>query len=275
MSYKTILVHADATQQPAPRIALAAQLALACDAHLVGVATTGVSRYVYQEGGADLARTLLAPYMDGLFATAERALDRFERIASAAGVGSREKRLMDDEAGAALVLAARYADLVVLGQQDPAAPGAPVGGDLAAWVLLACARPLLVVPYAQQASAAGRRILVGWNGSPQAVRALAAALPFLRRAEHVTVASFDTPAESAADSAGLAPYLARHGVDADLVHDSTGLDVGEGLLSMAADRGADMLVMGGYGHARLRELLLGGATRTVMRSMTVPVLLAH
>lgn len=275
MSYKTILVHADATQQPARRIVLAAQLALDYDAHLIGVATTGVSRYVYQEGGADLARTLLAPYMDGLFAAAERALDRFERIASAAGVNSREKRLMDDEAGAALVLAARYADLIVLGQQDPAAPGAPVGGDLAAWVLLACARPLLVVPYAQQAPAPGRRILVGWNGSGQAVRAIAAALPLLRRADSVTVASFDTPAESAADSAALAPYLARHGVDADLVHDSTGLDVGEGLLSMAADRGADMLVMGGYGHARLRELLLGGATRTVLRSMTVPVLLAH
>lgn len=275
MSYKTIVVHADATQQPAPRIALAAQLALAYDAHLAGVATTGVSRYLYQEGGVDLARTLLAPYMDGLYATAGRALERFERIARAAGVASCEARLMDDEAGAALVLAARYADLVVLGQQDPAAPEAPVGGDLAAWVLLACARPLLVVPYAQQAFAPGRRILAGWNGSPQAMRALGAALPFLQRAERVTVASCETPAEPAADSAGLGPYLSRHGVAADLVRHSTGLDAGEGLLSLAADLGADMLVMGGYGHARLRELLLGGATRTVMRSMTVPVLLAH
>ena len=275
MSYKTILVHADAAPQPATRIALAAGLALAHDAHLVGVATTGVSRYWYQEAGADLARTLLAPYMDQLFATAERALERFERIASAAGAGSREKRLMDDEAGAALVLAARYADLVVLGQQDQAAPNPAVGGDLAAWVLLACARPLLVVPCAQQAPAAGRSILVGWNGSMQAVRALGAALPFLRRAERVTVASFATPAEPAADSAGLAPYLARHGVEADLVHASTGLDAGEALLSMAAERGADMLVMGGYGHARLSELLLGGATRTVLRAMNVPVLFAH
>ena len=287
MSYKTILVHADATQQPAPRIALAAQLALAYDAHLVGVATTGVSRYVYQEGGASLARTLLAPYMDQLFARAEQALDRFERIARTAGVPSFEKRLLDDEAGAALVLAARYADLAVLGQHDPAAPGAPPGGDLAAWVLLACARPLLVVPYTPREFAIGRRILVGWNGSPQAVRALDAALPFLRRADSVIVASFgratesaaesaaELAAESAADSAWLPPYLKRQGVDADIVHGAAGLDVGEGLLSMAAERGADMLVMGGYGHTRVRELLLGGATRTVLRAMTVPVLLAH
>lgn len=295
MSYKTILVHADATQQPAPRIALAAQLALAYDAHLVGVATTGVSRYVYQEGGASLARTLLAPYMDQLFARAEQALDRFERIARTAGVPSFEKRLLDDEAGAALVLAARYADLAVLGQHDPAAPGAPPGGDLAAWVLLACARPLLVVPYTPREFAIGRRILVGWNGSPQSVRALDAALPFLRRADSVIVASFgrsaesaaesaaesvaesaaDLAAESAADSAWLPPYLERQGVDADIVHGAAGLDVGEGLLSMAAECGADMLVMGGYGHTRVRELLLGGATRTVLRAMTVPVLLAH
>lgn len=275
MTYKTILVHADATEQAATRIALAAQLALAYDAHLVGVATTGVSRYFYQEGAADLARTVLAPCMDQLFAAAERSLDRFERLAHDAGVGAREKRLLDDEAGAGLVLAARYADLVVLGQQDPAAPYAPAGGDLAAWVLLACARPLLVVPYAQQEIGAGRRVLVAWNGSPQAVRALAAALPLLRRADSVTVASFATPAEPAAADTQLAPYLARHAVDADIVHQSTGGDVGAALLSMASERAADLLVMGGYGHARLRELVLGGATRTVMRAMAVPVLLAH
>lgn len=275
MPYKTILVHADATEQAARRIGFAAQLALTHDAHLAGVAVTGVSRYLYQQGGADLARTLLAPYMDGLFATAERALDAFERLARDAGVRSFERRLLDDEAGAALVLSARYADLVVLSQHDPAAPGAPVGGDLAAWVLLACARPLLVVPYTQQEVGTGRRVLVAWNGSPQAVHALSAALPVLRRADTVTVASFDTPVEPAADDAGLGPYLARHGVNAEIVHASTGFDVGDAMLSMAADRSADMLVMGGYGHARLHELLLGGATRTVLQSMTVPVLLAH
>lgn len=275
MPYKTILVHVDASEHAATRIGLAAQLALEHDAHLAGVAVTGVSRYLYQQGGADLARTLLAPYMDGLVATAERALGAFEDVARDAGVRSFERRLLDDEAGAALVLSARYADLVVVSQHDPAAPGASVGGDLAAWVLLACARPLLVVPCARREVATGRRILVAWNGSLQAVRALSAALPMLRQADAVTVASFDTPTEPATDAAGLASYLGRHGVDAEILRASTGLDVGEAMLSMAADRTADMLVMGGYGHARLRELLLGGATRTVLRSMTVPVLLAH
>ena len=274
MSYKTILMHVDGSTHDPACIALASVLALQYEAHLIGAALTGVSRFFYQESGADLMRTVLAPYMDELFRKRQAALDRFEGLAAAASVRSYEKRLIDDEAAAGLVLAARYADLVVLGQADPGAPAAP-GGALAASVLLACPRPLLVVPYVQGDSATGRRVLVAWNGSSQAMRAVNAALPFLRRADSVTVAMFSTPHEPLAADPDLALYLKRHGVDGEIVHMATDRDVGAALLSLVADQDADLLVMGGYGRTRLRELLLGGVTRSVMEAMTVPALFTH
>jgi nucleotide-binding universal stress UspA family protein len=119
-------------------------------------------------------------------------------------------------------------------------------------------RPLLVVPYVQREAPCGRRVVVAWNGSPQAARAVSAALPLLRRADSVTVASFGTPDEPAEPDPDIAPCLKRHGVEAELVTEPTPLEVGDCLLSLVADRAADLLVMGGYGRARLRETLLGG-----------------
>jgi nucleotide-binding universal stress UspA family protein len=274
MDCKTILVHVDESAHAATRIALAAQLALRHDAHLVGVALTGVSRYYYREGGADLARTVLAPHMDELYRHAEARLDAFTHIALQAGVRSHERRLVDDETGAGLAMSGLYADLLVVGQSEPGTPTPPPGGDLAAHVLFACPRPLLVVPYIQQETAPGRHVLLAWNGSTEAIRALDAALPFLRRAEKVTVAGFAAPGDPAIDPA-LLPYLQRHGIDAAPVAESPRLDGGEPLLSLVAERGADLLVMGGYGRPRLSELLLGGVTRSILQAMTVPVLMAH
>ena len=275
MRYKTILVHVDDTPQAATTIALAARLALGADAHLLGVATTGVSRFFYRDAGADLARTVLAPYIDERLRAAEALLARFEALATRIGVRSFERRLIDDETGAALALATRYADLVVLGQPDPAQPMPPGGADLPAYTLFGGAHPVLVVPYIQADPVTGRRILLAWNGSTQAARAANAALPLLRTAEAVVVVVVGTPAEPAQADDALLAWLARHDVDAELVADATTLDIGGCLLSLAADRASDLLVMGGYGHARLRELLLGGATRTVLQTMTIPVLMAH
>ena len=273
MPYKTIVVHVDGSAQAATRIALAARLALRHDAHLVGAALTGVSRLFYQEGSAALVRTALAPWMDRLYRRCERELDQFARLAAQAGVSSFEPRLVDDESGAGLVLCGRYADLVVLGQADPDVAPAP-GGALAPYVMLACPRPLLLLPHGHEGLLAGRRVLIAWNGSVQAAHAVSAALPLLGQAESVTVASF-APSNGAAGDIGVAAWLKRHGIDAALVAEATDLDPGERLLSLLADQGADLLVMGGYARARVRELLLGGVTRTVLRGMTVPVLLAH
>jgi nucleotide-binding universal stress UspA family protein len=274
MNFKTIMVHVDDSDRAATRIEVACALALRQEAHLVGVALTGVSRYYYRDAGTDLARTVLAPYMDEIYRKAERALDAFTGLATAAGVRSHERRLVDDETGAGLALSGRYADLLVLGQSEPGTPTPPPGGDLAAHVLLACPRPLLVVPYIQRDAAVGKRILVAWNGSTEAVRALSAALPLLRQADSVAIAGF-CPADEAAADPALLPYLKRHGISATLIKESPGLGSGEPLLSLLADQCADLLVMGGYGRARLSELVLGGVTRTVLQAMTVPVLMAH
>lgn len=270
MPYKTILVHVDDSPGAAVRIALAAQLAARFDAHLVGAALSGISRLFYQEAGADLLRTVLAPHMEALYGNCARRLDTFERLAAASGPGSREARLIDDETSAGLVLAGRYADLLVLGQRDPGLPQPP-GGDALPAVLLSCPCPLLVVPYIQRDGATGRRVLLAWDGSAEAMRALDAALPLLRQAESVAVARFGAPG----GDSQLAPYLGRHGVTALRIDESAHQDIGERLLTLVAEHGSDLLVMGGYGRARLSELLLGGVTRTVLDKMTVPVLLAH
>lgn len=274
MNSKTILVHVDQSPHAPTRSALAAQLALRHDAHLVGIALTGVSRYYYREGAADLARTVLAPHMDALFARAREALDGFARIAAGAGVRSHESRLVDDEAAAGLALSGRYADLLVLGQHEPGTPWEPLGGDLAAHLLLACPRPVLVVPSIQRSTDVGKRVVVAWNGSAEALRAIDAALPFLRQADSVTVATFGPAGEPGADPE-LLSWLLRHGIEARFLAESPGLEGGEPLLSLLADQGADLLVMGAYGRARMSEMLLGGVTRTVLEAMTVPVLMAH
>ena len=144
------------------------------------------------------------------------------------------------------------------------------------YVVLAAGRPVLVVPYIGARDTVGARIVVAWDGSREAARSIADALPFLTGAETVTLLMID-----ATNNPDIAPddirrYLARHTVDAELVATpSASLDVGDGLLSRVADLDADLLVMGAYGHSRLREFVMGGASRYIFQHMTVPVLMSH
>lgn len=187
---------------------------------------------------------------------------------------------------------ARHCDLLVLGQPDPAMPDGTAPG-LVSRLLVAGGCPLLFVPYAVDTplERCGSRVLVAWSDSRESARALRDALPLLRMAQHVELARF-----AGHDEAGPEPlqrvreYLALHGVQAQtrVLHgreSSIGerlaanwtpdAPVAEALLSHAADMDADLIVMGGYGHARLWELVLGGVTRTMLQSMTVPVLMSH
>jgi nucleotide-binding universal stress UspA family protein len=175
-------------------------------------------------------------------------------------------------------LSARYADLVVAGQ-----PEADDEGDLrglADELVFSAGRPVLFVPYAGRFPALGKRVLVAWDAGREAARAVTDALPLLQRAEAVEVCAFDP--EKRARKHGEQPgadvglYLARHGVKVTVARQSgAGYDVGAQILSRAADVGADLVVMGAYGHARVREMVLGGATRTLLEAMTVPVLMSH
>jgi nucleotide-binding universal stress UspA family protein len=283
MSYKTILVHVDESRHAAVRVRLAAAIAEHDDAHLVGAATTGASRYIYQggmpEAGAIDMTQPLAAHLAMLREHARAALSRFDEQARGLAVRSFESALIDDETGAGICLRAHYSDLTVIGQFDPDQRSPVIMSDFPEYVVLNAGRPVLIVPYAGKQESVGRHALVAWDGSVGATRAVANALPLLKRAEAVDVVVFnaaETPdAHGEQPGADIALYLARHGVKVEVRRRDTERDIGNALLSMTADLGADLLVMGGYGHSRFREILLGGVTHTVLEAMTLPVLMSN
>jgi nucleotide-binding universal stress UspA family protein len=275
MRYKTILVHVDADAAAPDRIRLAARLARQAGAHLVGTAPTGVSRFLDPAAAGPAIETRCRMLRDA----AGAALQAFDRIAGEEGVASREMRLADDDVDAALALQARYADIVIVSQPDAATVAPPFPADLAARLALGGGRPVLVVPRHGTCNAVGGAALVAWDGSREATRAVTGALPLLRAAAQVTVVDFggaESPAGIVEDPcAALGAWLHRHGVAARCGHRPLAPDVGEALLAEAAGVGAGLLVMGAYGHPRLREIVLGGVTETILAAMTLPVLLAH
>jgi nucleotide-binding universal stress UspA family protein len=196
---------------------------------------------------------------------------------SAAGLTTAEWRTTELDALDAVTLHGRYADLIVLGQPW-AEDTSGVGSGFAEQVMLEAGRPVLTVPYAGNFAAIGKRVLIAWNASREATRAVTDAMPFLRRAESVQVVVINPESgeHGAMPGSDIALYLARHGVNVEVYMDQAEQkDVGNEILSRAADFGADLIVMGAYGHSRFREMVMGGASRTVIDSMTVPVLLSH
>jgi nucleotide-binding universal stress UspA family protein len=192
-----------------------------------------------------------------------------------------EWRSSNADAVAALCLSARYADLLVAGQPEPKGDESsrlPPGfaGDL----VLSAGRPVLFVPYAGRFASVGKRVLVAWNAGREAARALRDALPLLKGAAQVDVVAFDPERGGASHGevpgADIGLYLSRHGIKVNVSQQSgANIDIGAQILSRAADLSADLIVMGAYGHSRMREQILGGATRTLLESMTVPVLMSH
>ena len=279
MSYKTILVHVDHSTHTPQRIRIAAEIALRENAHLTGLAMTGVSRYLLDSMRVPDNGAVLKTHVGFLRKQAESALDEYEKIVREMGVLSWERRLVDDEPAGGVSLEARYADLVVLGQTDTGEVLPAMMNDFPEYVVMYSGRPVLIVPYAGNFTQVGRKVLVAWDGSQEASRALDGAMPFLRAAAEVKVVVFNAEKQVNIDDeqpgATIALYLARHGVKVDVMQEATEQDSGNALLSLAADTFADLLVMGCYAHSRFRELLLGGASRTVLESMTLPVLMAH
>ncbi|GAC1430494.1 MAG: universal stress protein [Burkholderiaceae bacterium] len=280
MSYKTILVHVSEPTIVSQGVMVAAKLAVQFEAHLVGIAVTGLSAQAYFGDSIGSGAAILVETLASLRKQAGDRLAKFEIEARAAGVLSIEQRLVDDEAGVGIGVQARYSDLVVLSQINPEAFIPFLRDDFSEHVLVHSGRPVLVVPYAGHFETIGRRVLFGWDGSVEAARAVTAALPILKRAELVQVIVLNKGSSRPhGPHAGtdVALYLARHGVTVEVVEHtaSTETDAGNRLLSCAADFSADLIVMGGYAHPRLRERLWGGVTQTILASMTVPVFMAH
>ncbi len=284
MGFKDILVALDSAPPARGRIELAASLAERFNAHLIGLHTTVAAEAPRRRGYFDyFDRSLLDPlyrdFAEKMRTEAERARSLFEEIANRHGL-SAEWRAAAGYPSETAALHGRYVDLIVLGQPDPDDTQAVLFRPLPGEVALAVGRPILVIPYAGSWAVIGQRVLVGWDASREATRAINDAMPLLVGAEAVTILAVDPPDGPAGHGdipgADIALHLARHGVKAAIERTvSAGIGAGNALLSRAGDLGADLLVMGAYGHSRAHELLLGGATRTVLASTTLPVLMAH
>ena len=280
MDYRSIVVHLDAGTHCAERIDIATRLALGFGAHLAGVyaaAQRELPPGAVADGAPELTEEWRRIYRERSSDTTARFLD----CAARAGLDGAEARSAEGDPVDALTVSALYADLLVLGQRDPDEDQDQLGlpADFAELVLQAAGRPVLLVPYAGSFPSVGERVLVAWNASRTAARAVRDALPLLKRAASVTVLAVNpesTGMHGEVPGADIALYLARHGVRVEATENHThGLDAGTWLISRACDLSADLLVMGGYGHSRLGEAVFGGVTRSVLEQMTVPVLMEH
>ena len=182
---------------------------------------------------------------------------------------------------AAVVHRAHAADLVVAGQADPDNPPPASVRTLVEDVLMTAGRPLLLIPYAGRFDSIGTNVLVGWTPTREAARAVHDALPLFAPSAKVTVLTVESSGSAseteALPTADIAEHLARHGLDVAAARTvvSDGLPPADALLDYASDIGADLLVVGGYGHSRTREMIMGGVTRDLLRHMTLPVLMSH
>jgi nucleotide-binding universal stress UspA family protein len=280
MSYKTILVQLDQGVRRGERLELAFGLAEKFDANLIGLFALSAPR-IPSLALAEAGPVVVEAVKRQRGEAAQQAEREFRAgLVRHDGVRA-EWRMSAQDALGAVRLHARYADLVVVGQPLP--PGDDTDGLLSGFaeeLVLTAGRPVLLVPYAGRFSAVGDRVLLAWNAGREAARAMTDALPLLARAVEVQVVVFD-PDRGSGDhgeepGADIGLYLARHGVKVTVARQvGAGIDVGEQILSRAADVSADLVVMGAYGHSRTRELILGGVTRTLLESMTVPVLMSH
>ena len=285
MSFKDIIVVFTDARTSSVRLNIAVEIARRDNAHLIGLYVipaitllAGGLIYTGSEAELDALRLIENQTRTDAVKAASEVENAFNEAARRAGIAS-EWRLVEGDIAYTAVLHARHADIAILGQNDPE-HSAPAAADLVETVLLGAGRPVIVVPYAGRFHDIGANVLVAWNATREAARAVNDAMPILVKAANVTVFSVNPP-----DAASLGPalpgadislHLARHGVKAEASATvNTEIDIGNTILSRAADFGSDLIVMGGYGHSRQREFILGGATRTLLRHMTVPVLMSH
>ena len=276
MSFKDLLVIADNDPTCAARLDLALALAAEHHAHLTGLHVMPPALTpIY--GDMPVPDTVEKMQRLELENAARRAAAIFAERAGRATV-STEWRVAEGDIVRVASEHARYADLTVLPQGMDLGFASADLARLPQEMAVGVGRPVLVIPRYGSFPRVGGRVLVAWNGSREATRAVHDALPLLRRAEQVTVLSIDpdADAERRLPGADVSLHLTRHGVTVQAAT-IAGADVAVGdlLLSYVADHEIDLIVMGAYGHTRLREMVLGGATRTLLRHMTVPVLMSH
>lgn len=285
MVYKTILVQVDTSKGWEARLSYAAQLASLFSGHLIGVHARPlpyVPPLAYEAVPTDFIEQQRKAADSGAIA-AER---NFRAVTDKLALSSpAEWRCEEGNLDRVIAKHARYADIVIVSQTQPEELDASLvelPGDL----LLAAGRPVLLVPYnsAPKLSGSLNHALVAWDGGREAARAIRDAMPLLIKAKKTTVIAinpeqnpwFGEPIHGQEPCADMAQYLARHGVKAEAAHLKTkDMSVADALLSRTADLSCDLLVMGGYGRSRLREQILGGTTQSILKQLTLPVLMSH
>jgi len=278
LDYRDILVHVDTTPAGEARLGLGIVLAQRFNAHLTGIHIVPEAEVppTYKPSAVERVAEVYAETARAAAATTEALFhDRVRGLTLAT-----DYRTMQGDIADRLRQASRFVDLVVIGQADTENPAGLDPFVLSERVVFGSAAPMLVVPILFRAPEIGRSVLVGWDGSGEAARAIRDALPFLRRASRVTVVAVDPDRQGhlpgGADTNAMVTHLARHAVNAvaDVIH-SGERHAAEVLLSRAADVDADTIVMGAYGHLRVREFLLGGTTPDILEHTSIPVLVSR
>jgi nucleotide-binding universal stress UspA family protein len=276
---KDIVFHLSTRSGEAAAIDYAVSVAAAFSAHIAGIAFA-LDPFVPPTMG--IGDAVPADWIDEqreeAQAAADNAIARFEEAVRRNGISAGSHRLDASLAGAAQMFGriARRFDLSIVRQAEPGK--APLEDLVIEAALFDAGRPVLVVPYIQKAVFTLDRVMVCWDGGRNAARAVGDAMPFLERAKSVEVVIVhgDAGKSDEIPGADIGEHLARHGLEVDVKRIvATEGKIMDTILSHAADAGTDFLVMGAYGHSRLREFILGGVTRGILSTMTVPVLLSH
>lgn len=279
MSFREILVTLEPGAALEHRMLCAADVARAHEAHLIGLSVIEpLNLAAYFSPSIDALIEIEQQHREAAEAASRKVETTFRGVCSRVGISS-EWRLGEGNTGDVALEHARYADLAIVGQVNPESPPPNGAAGLPERLVLASGRPVLIIPYVGRYETIGTRVLVAWNRTREAARAVNDALPILKRAHQVTVLSINPDGGDPGSNppgADVAHHLARHGVKVETSYTvAEDIAVGSAILSRAADLGVDLIVMGCYGVSRLRELVLGGASREILGHMTMPVLMSH
>jgi nucleotide-binding universal stress UspA family protein len=277
MKIRDVLIHADSSDDFESRLTYALTMADKNGAHLTALYV--VPRYTAPAYvGVPMDPVIIQQANDQEWGREELARKRFTEVATKYDCNT-EWRSEEGDPVHHLNVHGRYFDLTLLSQTDPSLSDGYFSG-LAGDLSIGLGRPCLVLPNGSTTIVYPKRILVAWNGSHASARAINDAMPLLEQAELVEVISLDSSTSSLDEddlpASDICLHLARHGVNAEAKGiQIKGVSKGQTILSHASHIGADMVVMGCYGHSRLREIILGGTTHYILKHMTVPIFLSH
>ncbi len=275
MSIKSILLHMDNNGRSKSCLSACLFLADQFDAHVTGLANR-LPAYIPAYAAAQIPPEVFTSFDEAQDSLLKSAKDEFENAVNVAGRAGRSSwEIGDGNLADTITTRARYHDLIILRQEKS---GDDIDGykNIPDEIILAAGRPVLVIPYINHGEIFGKSILVAWNNGREAARAVSDAIPFFKKADDVRILSANPRNGEEVPAAELARYMSEHGVKPEVSRTTaSNINVGDMLLNDVADNGHDMIVMGGYGHQRIREMLLGGVTKDILQNMTVPILFSH